>query len=142
MVNGECEPRPETLVPVHDDADVGRVRRAVAQAMARIGASKIETTRMVTAASELARNTLTHGRGGDVSVTVVGAMRHRKVEIVFSDQGPGIVDVALALKDGVSTAGGLGLGLGGAKRLCKEFEIRSEPGKGTVVRIASWTERR
>ncbi|HSK39285.1 MAG TPA: ATP-binding protein [Arenibaculum sp.] len=118
------------------------MRRVVTEAMARIGASKIETTRMVTAASELARNTLTHGRGGNVSVALVGAMQHRKVEIVFCDQGPGIADVALALTDGFSSAGGLGLGLGGAKRLCKEFEIRSEPGKGTVVRIASWTERR
>ena len=109
--------------------------------MAIIGASRIETTRMVTAASELARNTLDYGGGGEVLIAVVGRMTRRKVEITFTDQGPGIPDIAQALKDGHSTGGGLGLGLGGAKRLCKEFEIRSVSGEGTIVKVASWTER-
>jgi serine/threonine-protein kinase RsbT len=109
--------------------------------MAAIGASGIETTRMVTAASELARNALVHGRGGEAEVAVVGTTGRRRVEITVSDRGPGIPDVTRALQDGYSTRGGLGLGLGGARRLCKDFEIRSGP-EGTVVKVASWTERR
>ena len=128
-------------IPIRAGADVSRVRRAVADAMAIIGASRIETTRMVTAASELARNALDYGGGGEVLIAVVGRMSRRKVEITFTDQGPGIPDIAQALKDGYSTGGGLGLGLGGAKRLCKEFEIRSALGEGTIVKVASWTER-
>jgi serine/threonine-protein kinase RsbT len=128
-------------IPIRMGADVGRVRRAVADAMAIIGASRIEITRMVTASSELARNALDYGGGGEVLIAVVGRMSRRKVEITFTDQGPGIPDIAQALKDGYSTGGGLGLGLGGARRLCKEFEIRSAPGEGTIVKVASWTER-
>lgn len=109
--------------------------------MAAIGASGIETTRMVTAASELARNTLIHGRGGEALIEVVGLQGRRRVEVTFSDRGPGISDVTRALQDGYSTRGGLGLGLGGARRLCKDFEIRSGP-EGTVVKVVSWTERR
>lgn len=142
MVAGDAGGPRETLIRVADGADVGRVRRAVGEAMAAIGASKIETTRMVTAASELARNTVTHGGGGEVLVAVVGPRPGRKVEVTFTDHGPGIADTELAMRNGYSTAGGLGLGLGGAKRLCREFEIRTAPGEGTVVRIASWVERR
>ncbi|HEV7367573.1 anti-sigma regulatory factor [Arenibaculum sp.] len=141
-MSGEGGPPREALIPIHEASAVGRVRRVVAAAMAEIGASKIEMTRMVTAASELARNTLTHGGGGEVRVAVVGPGNRRKVEVTFVDQGPGIADVALAMTDGYSTGGGLGLGLSGAKRLCKEFHIRSEPGRGTTVRVASWMERR
>jgi len=129
------------IIPIVLGADVSRVRRAVAAAMAIIGASKIETTRMVTAASELARNVLDYGGGGEVRIALVGQKARRKVELVFTDHGPGISDLSLALKDGYSTGGGLGLGLSGARRLCKEFEIQSVPGKGTVVKVASWTER-
>ncbi|UEM19237.1 ATP-binding protein [Skermanella mucosa] len=129
------------VIPIQTGADVSRVRRVAAAAMATIGASKIETTRMVTAASELARNTLDYGGGGEMRIAIVGRMSKRKVEMIFSDRGPGIADIALALKDGYSTGGGLGLGLSGAKRLCKEFEIRSAPGEGTIVKVASWTER-
>ncbi|WP_158046349.1 ATP-binding protein [Skermanella pratensis] len=129
------------VIPIRTGADVSRVRRVTAAAMATIGASKIETTRMVTAASELARNTLDYGGGGEMRIAIVGRMSKRKVEMIFSDRGPGIADIALALKDGYSTGGGLGLGLSGAKRLCKEFEIRSVPGEGTIVKVVSWTER-
>lgn len=141
-MSGEPGGSREALIPVLDASAVGRVRRVVTAAMAEIGASKIEMTRMVTAASELARNTLTHGGGGEVRVAVVGPASRRKVELTFMDHGPGIPDVALAMTDGYSTGGGLGLGLSGARRLCKEFEIRSAPGEGTTVRVASWTERR
>lgn len=147
MVTGEGtsverSDRGGTLIRIAEGADVGRVRKAVGEAMAAIGASKIETTRMVTAASELARNTLIHGGGGEAVVAVVGSRPGRKVEVVFTDRGPGIVDVELAMRNGYSTAGGLGLGLGGARRLCREFEIRTAEGMGTTVRIASWMERR
>jgi serine/threonine-protein kinase RsbT len=137
---GRGENSAETI-PIRTGADVSRVRRSVATAMAVIGASRIETTRMVTAASELARNTLDYGGGGEVLIAVVGRMTRRKVELVFTDHGPGILDMSKALTDGYSTGGGLGLGLSGARRLCKEFEIRSVPGEGTVVKVASWTER-
>src|SRR5689334_951547 len=103
---GEAE-----IVPIASGGDVGRVRRVVASAMAAIGASKIETTRMVTAASELARNALNYGGGGEVRIALIGQKTRRKVEMVFTDHGPGIPDLALALKDGYSTGGGLGLGL-------------------------------
>ena len=129
-------------IPIRTGADVSRVRRSVATAMAIIGASRIETTRMVTAASELARNTLDYGGGGEVLIAVVGRMTRRKVEIgLHRSRAGNFRHRSKALKDGYSTGGGLGLGLGGAKRLCKEFEIRSVPGEGTVVKVASWTER-
>lgn len=142
MAGGDAGGPRETLIRVADGADVGRVRRTVGEAMAAIGASRIETTRMVTAASELARNTATHGGGGEAMVAVVGSPSGRRVEVTFTDRGPGIADVELAMRDGYSTAGGLGLGLGGARRLCREFGIRTAVGEGTVVRIASWVERR
>src|SRR5918995_1396162 len=122
-------------IPIRTGADVSRVRRAVATAMGTIGASRIETTRMVTAASELARNALDYGGGGEVLIAIVGRMTRRKVEMVFTDHCPGIPDMSKALTDGYSTGGGLGLGLSGARRLCKEFEIRSVPGEGTVVKV-------
>ena len=142
MPTARTEPDADEVIPILTGNDVGRVRRAVGQAMEAIGASKIEMTRMVTAASELARNTLTHGGGGEVRIALVGFRARRRVELTFSDRGPGITDLDLALKDGYSSGGGLGLGLSGARRLCKEFEIRSEPGRGTTVKVASWTERR
>jgi serine/threonine-protein kinase RsbT len=139
--DGEERSAAGEVIPIHTGADVSRVRRVATAAMATIGASKIETTRMVTAASELARNTLEHGGGGEMRIAIVGRMSKRKVEMTFIDQGPGIPDIPRALTDGYSTGGGLGLGLSGAKRLCKEFEIKSAPGEGTTVKVASWTER-
>ena len=136
---GRGENSAETIT-IRMGSDVSRVRRSVDDHGDHRRIAD-QTTRMVTAASELARNTLDYGGGGEVLIAVVGRMTRRKVEITFTDHGPGIPDIAQALKDGHSTGGGLGLGLGGAKRLCKEFEIRSVPGEGTVVKVASWTER-
>lgn len=103
-----------------------------------MGFSLIEQTKIVTAASELARNTLEHGGGGEVTVDEVQSGIRRGLCLTFEDHGPGIPDIDLALKDGYTTGGGLGLGLSGAKRLMSELEIRSSPGAGTQVRTTRW----
>ena len=133
--------RKQDSLALRSQDDVVVARQRTRSWAVEAGLNLIDQTKLVTAASELARNTLDYGGGGEVLIAVVGRMTRRKVEITFTDQGPGIPDIAQALKDGHSTGGGLGLGLGGAKRLCKEFEIRSVPGEGTVVKVASWTER-
>jgi len=101
------------------------------------GLSLVDQTKVVTAASELARNTLDYGGGGTVDIEVFNGAR-RGVRLVFEDQGPGIKDIEIALRDGFTTGNGLGLGLGGAKRLCSEFNIESALGKGTRVVCARW----
>ena len=114
------------------------VRQAVRQRAVELGFSLVDQTKIVTAASELARNTIQHGGGGHVTVEVVTTGVRRGVRLVFEDSGPGIADPALAMKDGYSTAGGLGLGLSGAKRLSSEFALASAPGGGTRVEITRW----
>ena len=114
------------------------VRQAVRQRAVEIGFSLVDQTKIVTAASELARNTLQHGGGGQAIVEVVSDGMRRGIRLVFEDSGPGIADVTQAMKDGYSTAGGLGLGLSGAKRLSNEFAISSSPGVGTRVVITRW----
>jgi serine/threonine-protein kinase RsbT len=104
----------------------------------RVGFSLVDQTKLVTAASELARNTLIYGGGGTVLVELVGNGVRRGVRLTFEDQGPGIPDVTLALKDGYTSGQGLGLGLGGARRLVNDFTIDSAPGSGTRVMIARW----
>lgn len=108
-----------------------RVRAAAVQAGLRL----VDQTRIVTAASELARNTLIYGGGGTVSLEVLSDQGKKSVRLIFEDRGPGIADLELAMKDGYTTGAGLGLGLGGAKRLSSEFEIESKPGQGTRVVI-------
>jgi serine/threonine-protein kinase RsbT len=98
----------------------------------------VEQTKFVTASSELARNTIDYGGGGTVSLDVVQNDRRSGIRLVFEDQGPGIPDIDLALTDGFTSGNGMGLGLGGAKRLSHEFEISSEPGSGTKVTILRW----
>lgn len=98
-------------------------------------------TKFVTAASELARNTLVHGGGGTMSIEDIQRQGKPGLQLQFRDQGPGITDISQALRDGFTTANSLGLGLGGAQRLVAEFEIVSEPGEGTLVRIAQWKRR-
>lgn len=130
-------PGPETL-PIRSGEDVVRVRQAVRQRAVEAGFSLIEQTKIVTAASELARNTLEHGGGGEVRIEEVHHNGRRGVRLAFEDKGPGIPDIALALKDGYTTGGGLGLGLSGAKRLMNDFEIQSQVGSGTRVQTTRW----
>jgi serine/threonine-protein kinase RsbT len=129
--------RAESL-PLSAPEHVVIVRQAVRRRAVEIGFSLVDQTKIVTAASELARNTLQHGGGGQAIVEVVSDGTRRGIRLVFEDAGPGIADVSLAMKDGYSTAGGLGLGLSGAKRLSNEFAISSAPGTGTRVVITRW----
>jgi serine/threonine-protein kinase RsbT len=118
--------------------DVVRVRQEVRARAAEVGFGLVDQTKIVTAASELARNTLDYGGGGVVQIEVMQNGPRRGVRLVFEDEGPGIPDIELALTDGYTTGRGLGLGLSGSKRLSNEFEIRSVVGKGTRVSIARW----
>jgi serine/threonine-protein kinase RsbT len=124
--------------PIQTDEDVVIVRQAVRQWSVELGFSLIDQTKIVTAASELARNTLIHGGGGKVSLEAHNDHNRRGLRLIFEDRGPGIPDINQALKDGFTTGGGLGLGLGGAKRLSNEFQIISQPGEGTRITIARW----
>jgi serine/threonine-protein kinase RsbT len=129
--------RQETL-PIRTSADVVAVRQKVRAIATELRFSLVDQTKLVTAASELARNTLEHGKGGEVRLEVVENEPRRGLRLVFEDRGPGIPDVALALKDGYTTGGGLGLGLGGARRLVNEFDVESAPGQGTRVVAVRW----
>ena len=115
-----------------------RLRSAVRERSVSVGLSLVDQTKFITAASELGRNTIQYGGGGIVHVSVVARGLRRGVRLEFVDQGPGIADVPLALTDGYTSGGGLGLGLGGAKRLSDEFELDSLPGQGTRVTITKW----
>ena len=125
-------------IPVHAPEDVARVRQAVRAWAVDLRFNLVEQTKIVTAASELARNTVVHGGGGISHLEVVEEGVRRGLRLTFEDQGPGIPDIELALKDGYTSGAGLGLGLGGARRLCNDFEIRSRVGEGTWVRIVRW----
>lgn len=128
---------PETL-PVRKDSDVVIVRQRVRTVATELGFSLVDQTKIVTAASELARNVLIHGRGGTVQIEAAVETSRKGIILTFEDQGPGIADISLAMRDGFSTAGGLGLGLSGAKRLSNDFSISSAPGQGTRITIARW----
>jgi serine/threonine-protein kinase RsbT len=125
-------------MPVRNADDVVRVRREVRAHAVGAGFSLVDQTKIVTAASEIARNTVDYGGGGTLHLATVRFGARRGVRLVFSDQGPGIADLKLALTDGYTTGTGLGLGLSGAKRLSSEFDIKSTPGEGTVVTIVRW----
>lgn len=118
--------------------DIVQVRQTVRTWAVDLGFTLVDQTKMVTAASELARNTMTYGGGGTVELERLENGVRRGLRLTFEDHGPGIPDVDVAMKDGYTTGGGLGLGLGGARRLSNEFEIRSRPGEGTVVSITRW----
>jgi serine/threonine-protein kinase RsbT len=126
------------LLPVRTANDIVVVRQHVRALAIELGFSLVDQTKMVTAASELARNTLTHGGGGTARVEVVAANARRGLKMTFEDRGKGISDVELALRDGYSTGGGLGLGLSGTRRLMNEFELQSKPGEGTRVAAIRW----
>ncbi len=125
-------------VPIAADDDIVRVRQRVRDCAVAIGFSLVDQTKLVTAASELARNTLVYGKGGVALLEVVNNDRRRGLRLTFEDKGPGIPDIAQALTDGYTSGHGLGLGLSGAKRLSQDFEITSRVGEGTRVVIGRW----
>ncbi|MFE5189659.1 anti-sigma regulatory factor [Streptomyces sp. NPDC056628] len=125
-------------LPLTSDLDLVRARQHVRQLTAALGFSLVEQTKLVTAASELARNALVHGGGGRMECAEVTNGDVRGLRLVFSDQGPGIADLDQALSDGYTSGEGLGMGLGGARRLVHEFSIDSTRGYGTTVTVTSW----
>jgi serine/threonine-protein kinase RsbT len=127
-----------TRLEVITDQDVVRVRQLVRTEAVAVKLSLVDQTKLVTAASELARNTLVYGGGGTVEVSRVDNGRRQGIRIVFADQGPGIVDLDLAFTDGYTTGGGLGLGLSGARRLVDEFDIDTAAGRGTSITVTKW----
>ena len=127
-------------LPIRTGDDVVRVRQQVRALAAKGGLSLVDQTKLVTAASELARNTLVHGGGGLARVEMVtSALGKNGIRIGFTDEGPGIADLDLALTDGWTSGAGLGLGLSGARRLVDEFELTSKPGAGTSVVVVKWS---
>jgi serine/threonine-protein kinase RsbT len=126
------------VLSIRTQEDVVRVRQATRENAIAQGFGLVDQTKLVTAASELARNTLDYGNGGEVEITRLGDAVRKGLRLTFSDQGPGIADIEKALTDGYSTGGGLGLGLSGARRLSNEFSLDSAPGRGTRVMIARW----
>jgi serine/threonine-protein kinase RsbT len=126
------------VLPIRMQEDIVRVRQATRENAIAQGFSLVDQTKLVTAASELARNTLDYGNGGEVEIARLGEGVRKGLRLTFSDQGPGIDDIEKALTDGYSTGGGLGLGLSGARRLSNEFSLDSAPGQGTRVMIARW----
>ena len=128
----------DEILDIRSSADVVKVRQVVRTRAAELGFSLVDQTKLVTGASELARNTLEHGGGGHARVETLLEEGRKGVRITFEDEGPGIPDTGLALTDGYSTGGGLGLGLSGTRRLMSEFRIHSELGKGTRVQVVRW----
>jgi serine/threonine-protein kinase RsbT len=124
--------------PIRSSDDVILARRLVRDVAIAQGLTLVEQTKLITAASELARNTFLHGGGGEMQVEVLREGGRRGVKVTFADEGPGISNIEVAMQDGFSTMGGLGLGLSGSKRLVDEFAIESKPGKGTKVTIVRW----
>ena len=124
--------------PISTDADVVRVRQSVRNLAVAAKLSLVDQTKLVTAASELARNTLVYGGGGHVTVEVITAGVKRGVRAAFADEGPGIRDIDLALTDGWTSGNGLGLGLSGARRLVDEFTLDTEVGRGTDITVLKW----
>jgi serine/threonine-protein kinase RsbT len=125
-------------IAVASDQDVVRVRQLVRTVAVAVDLSLVDQTKLVTAASELARNTLIYGGGGTVEIGCVENGRRRGIRIVFADRGPGIPDLELALTDGYTTGAGLGLGLSGARRLVDDFDIETTPGQGTSITVTKW----
>ena len=125
-------------VPIAAVDDIVKVRQRVRDWAVGAGFSLVDQTKLVTAASELARNTLVYGHGGQMRIELLLNDSRRGLRMTFEDKGPGIGDLQLALKDGYTTGNGLGLGLGGARRLSQDFAIDSKPGEGTRVVIARW----
>ncbi|HEY2224080.1 ATP-binding protein [Actinomycetospora sp.] len=132
-------PTPAEEVAIRSGDDVVRARRLVREVAQTARLSLVDQTKLVTAASELARNALVHGASGTARVELIQAGGRTGVRAVFSDQGPGIADVALAMTDGYTTGTGLGLGLGGSRRLVDEFHLDTAPLRGTTVTVVKWS---
>ena len=126
------------MLPLRSSEDIVIVRQAVRKQAVTMGLGLVDQTKFVTAASELARNTIDYGGGGTVQIEVVENDRRPGIRLIFEDQGPGIADLSLALTEGYTSGNGMGLGLSGAKRLSHEFDIWSQPGEGTRVSILRW----
>lgn len=126
------------IVPIQTSNDVVLVRQRVRALALEQGLSLVDQTKIVTAASELGRNTLEHGLGGQAEMSLLVDAARRGIRLKFVDTGPGIPDIPLAMRDGYTSAKGMGLGLGGSKRLMHEFSIESEPGRGTTVTVTRW----
>jgi len=129
---------PNGSIPLRNEADIVASRQVVRQLVVGLKFSLVDQTKMITAASELSRNTLVHGGGGQMRWETVEEGLRRGLRLYFEDQGPGIADVKLALTDGWTSGAGMGLGLPGSKRLVHEFNIVSAPGEGTTVTITRW----
>ena len=126
------------VMPIRSEGDVVLVRQTVRQWAVAQGLGLVDQTKIVTAASELARNTLSYGGGGTLRLEAVQEGIRKGLRLTFEDEGPGIPDLALALTDGYTTGTGMGLGLSGSRRLVNEFDLWSEPGKGTRVTVTRW----
>jgi serine/threonine-protein kinase RsbT len=126
------------LLPLQTSSDVVLARQKVRQWAIELRFSLVDQTKLVTAASELARNALDHGQGGQMAIEIVNGAARTGLKLVFEDNGPGIPDIQMALKDGFTTGPGMGLGLGGSKRLVNDFSIESEVGKGTKITVVRW----
>jgi serine/threonine-protein kinase RsbT len=128
----------DELFEIRASEDVVHVRQQARAWSVEIGFSLVEQTKIVTAASELARNTMEHGKGGSARFSWISTGSRNGLLMEFVDEGPGIPDIDLALRDGYTTGGGLGLGLSGSRRLMNDFEIESEVGRGTRVKVTRW----
>jgi serine/threonine-protein kinase RsbT len=126
------------VLPVRAETDVVMVRQAVRTWSIQQGFTLVDQTKMVTAASEIARNTVIYGGGGVLRIEALADGVRKGLRLVFEDQGPGIADIDLALRDGFTTGTGLGMGLGGSRRLVNEFSIESKPGQGTKITLTRW----
>ena len=127
-----------STLEVRTSEDVVKVRQEVRNRSAAVGFSLVDQTKFVTAASEIARNTIDHGGGGTARIETIATPGKRGLRLIFEDQGPGIADIKLAMQDGYSTGGGLGMGMPGAKRLSNEFYVESACGKGAKVTLVRW----
>jgi serine/threonine-protein kinase RsbT len=128
----------EASLGIRGPEDIVRMRQVVRESAIGQGFSLVDQTKLVTAASELARNIINYGGGGEMLMQFLAEGTRKGIRLVFIDRGPGIADIELAMKDGYTTGGGMGLGLGGAKRLSSEFHIESKLGEGTRVTITRW----
>lgn len=126
------------MLDIRTSDDVVRIRQQVRAGAVEAGLSLVDQTKIITAASELARNTLDYGGGGTATIEVLKDDMRSGLRLTFEDKGPGIADIERAMRDGFTSGSGLGLGLGGAKRLSNEFSIHSIPGEGTRITIARW----